>query len=36
MIAMPTSDLRRKIEVDPEHPQVIRTVRGAGYMYVPM
>ena len=28
--------LRRKIEVDPEHPQVIRTVRGAGYMYVPM
>ena len=27
--------LRRKIEVDPEHPQAIRTVRGAGYMFVP-
>jgi len=27
--------LRRKIETDPERPQVIRTVRGAGYMYVP-
>ena len=27
--------LRRKIEADPEHPQVIRTVRGVGYMYVP-
>lgn len=27
--------LRRKIEADPEHPQVIKTVRGAGYVYVP-
>jgi two-component system phosphate regulon response regulator OmpR len=27
--------LRRKIEADPENPQVIRTVRGVGYMYVP-
>lgn len=27
--------LRRKIEVDPAHPQVIKTVRGAGYMFVP-
>ena len=27
--------LRRKIETDPAKPQVIKTVRGAGYMYVP-
>lgn len=27
--------LRRKIEVDPEHPEAIRTVRGLGYMFVP-
>lgn len=27
--------LRRKIEPDPVHPHLIRTVRGAGYMYVP-
>jgi two-component system phosphate regulon response regulator OmpR len=27
--------LRRKIETDPSQPQVIRTVRGAGYMFVP-
>lgn len=27
--------LRRKIEPDPERPRVIRTVRGAGYMFVP-
>jgi two-component system phosphate regulon response regulator OmpR len=27
--------LRRKIEEDPDKPQVIRTVRGAGYMFVP-
>jgi two-component system OmpR family response regulator len=27
--------VRRKIEADPEHPRVIQTVRGAGYMYVP-
>jgi two-component system phosphate regulon response regulator OmpR len=27
--------VRRKVEADPENPQVIRTVRGAGYMFVP-
>jgi DNA-binding response OmpR family regulator len=27
--------LRRKIERDPAKPQVIKTVRGAGYVYVP-
>jgi two-component system phosphate regulon response regulator OmpR len=27
--------LRRRLEVDPAHPQVIRTVRGVGYMFVP-
>jgi two-component system phosphate regulon response regulator OmpR len=27
--------LRRKIEADPENPQAIRTVRGAGYMFLP-
>jgi two-component system, OmpR family, response regulator len=27
--------LRRKVEDDPENPRSIRTVRGAGYMYVP-
>jgi two-component system phosphate regulon response regulator OmpR len=27
--------LRRKVEPDPEHPQAIRTVRSAGYMFVP-
>ena len=27
--------LRRKIEEDPDKPRLIRTVRGAGYMYVP-
>ena len=27
--------LRKKIEEDADKPQVIRTVRGAGYMYVP-
>ena len=27
--------LRRKIEVDPAHPNAIRTVRGVGYMFVP-
>jgi two-component system phosphate regulon response regulator OmpR len=27
--------LRRKVEADPDRPQAIRTVRGAGYMYVP-
>jgi DNA-binding response OmpR family regulator len=28
--------LRKKIEEDPDKPQVIRTVRGAGYMFVPV
>lgn len=27
--------LRRKLEIDPSKPQIIRTVRGAGYMFVP-
>ncbi len=27
--------LRKKVEDDPDKPQVIRTVRGAGYMFVP-
>ena len=27
--------LRRKLEADPEKPQLIKTVRGAGYCYVP-
>lgn len=27
--------LRKKVEADAEHPRVIRTVRGIGYMYVP-
>ncbi len=27
--------LRRKIEEEPDKPRAIRTVRGAGYMYVP-
>ncbi len=27
--------LRRKIEPEPERPRLIRTVRGAGYMFVP-
>lgn len=27
--------LRRKIEQDPSHPTLIKTVRGAGYMYTP-
>ncbi|MDQ8023704.1 MAG: response regulator [Moraxellaceae bacterium] len=26
--------LRRKIEIDPEKPEVLKTVRGAGYMFV--
>jgi two-component system OmpR family response regulator len=27
--------LRRKLEEDPAHPRAIKTVRGAGYMFVP-
>lgn len=27
--------LRRKIEPDPENPQIIKSVRGAGYIFVP-
>jgi two-component system, OmpR family, response regulator len=27
--------LRRKIEADPERPRLIKTIRNAGYMYVP-
>ena len=27
--------LRRKIEVDPDNPLAIQTIRGAGYMFVP-
>jgi DNA-binding response OmpR family regulator len=27
--------LRKKIEIDPAHPEAIRTVRGIGYMFVP-
>ncbi|WKB53454.1 winged helix-turn-helix domain-containing protein [Eleftheria terrae] len=27
--------LRKKLETDPEHPQLIKSVRGAGYLFVP-
>lgn len=27
--------IRRKVEIDPAKPQVIKTIRGAGYIYVP-
>jgi two-component system phosphate regulon response regulator OmpR len=27
--------LRRKVEADPDKPQAIRTVRGAGYVFAP-
>jgi len=27
--------LRRKVEIDPDHPLAIQTIRGAGYMFVP-
>lgn len=27
--------LRRKLEVDPAHPQLIKSVRGAGYLFAP-
>lgn len=28
-------NLRRKIETDPKHPRIIKTVRGAGYVFTP-
>ena len=28
--------IRRKVELDPERPQAIKTVRGAGYIFVPV
>jgi DNA-binding response OmpR family regulator len=27
--------LRRKIEADPDRPKTIKTVRGAGYIFIP-
>ena len=27
--------LRRKIEADPDRPKIIKTVRGAGYIFIP-
>jgi two-component system OmpR family response regulator len=27
--------LRRKLESDPDDPQIIKSVRGAGYLFVP-
>jgi two-component system phosphate regulon response regulator OmpR len=27
--------LRHKVEIDPAHPEAIRTVSGIGYMFVP-
>ncbi|RAI25226.1 hypothetical protein CH340_25705 [Rhodoplanes serenus] len=29
------SRLRRKIEADPHHPEIIRTVRSGGYVFTP-
>jgi DNA-binding response OmpR family regulator len=29
------SNLRKKLDLDPDLPSLIRTVRGAGYMFVP-
>jgi two-component system OmpR family response regulator len=29
------SRLRRKIEKDPKHPQLIETVRSGGYLFTP-
>ncbi len=33
-IDVQVSRLRRKIEADPEHPTMIKSIRGAGYMFV--
>lgn len=33
-VAVHISNLRKKIETDPTHPERIVTVRGAGYMLV--
>ena len=27
--------LRKKLEADPENPQIIKSVRGAGYIFIP-
>jgi DNA-binding response OmpR family regulator len=27
--------IRRKVELDPAHPDAIRTVRGVGYVFIP-
>ena len=27
--------IRRKVEPDPDHPRIIRTIRGAGYVFSP-
>jgi two-component system phosphate regulon response regulator OmpR len=34
-IDMRIGRLRRKIEADPKLPQTLKTVRGAGYVFVP-
>ena len=34
-IDMQIGRLRRKIEADPERPALIKSVRGAGYLFVP-
>jgi len=34
-IDMQVSRLRRKIEADPKQPELIKTVRGGGYMFTP-
>ena len=34
-VAVHIKRLRDKVEVDPAHPQLIQTVRGAGYRFVP-
>jgi two-component system OmpR family response regulator len=34
-IDIQVSRLRRKIEVDPKEPEIIKTVRGTGYTFTP-